>query len=353
MPTSLNLLDLFSSDPGGFGASQTLDMTQPAFANTLAAYKTTHQQALIGFLSDIANSSINKDEFYNRMIFSYLTTILEAGLTPDPSNWTQQVDAIKSFAVKATLYDSTKTYKKGDRVQNGFGGAWYEAVQDVTAGTAIGNQIYWQPASNFKIFNSADLLTTGRNLTSNDINKHLVFNGSSNQTFTLPLANSVPSGSMIFVRGRRDFTASFTRAGSDFINVDAGTGKTICRCFSTESIILVSNGEDDWRLTKINPIHSTFTTFSPVFGSSFNNATIYTNNSGFSQKISSRLYYPNTGTTIFIAIDSNTIIDHILEGAPNTANFSFEVPSGSTYRFWLSAAATFNNNSTTVQSVTI
>lgn len=145
MPTSLNLLELFSNDPSGFGPTQTLDMTQPAFANTLAAYKTTHQQALIGFLSDIANSSINKDEFYNRFIFSYLTTILEAGLTPDPRNWTQQVDAIKTFAEKANIHDATKPYKQGARVQNGFGGEWYQAVQDVPAGqSVVNNPTYWR-----------------------------------------------------------------------------------------------------------------------------------------------------------------------------------------------------------------
>ena len=108
MPTSLNLLDLFSSDPAGYGPTSTLDMTQPAFANTLTAYKTTHQQALIGILSDVANSSINKDEFYNRMIFSYLTTILEAGLTPDPKNWTQQVDAIRALIQTGIANDGLK-----------------------------------------------------------------------------------------------------------------------------------------------------------------------------------------------------------------------------------------------------
>lgn len=108
MPTSLNLLNLFSNDPGGFGPTQTLDMTQPAFANTLSAYKTTQQQALIGFLSDIANSSVNKDEFYNRIIFSYLTTILEAGLTPDPTNWTQQVDAIRALIQTGIANDGLK-----------------------------------------------------------------------------------------------------------------------------------------------------------------------------------------------------------------------------------------------------
>ena len=149
MPTSLNLLDLFSNDPSGFGPTQTLDMTQPAFANTLAAYKTIHHQALIGILGDVANSSINKDELYLRMIFSYVTTILEAGLTPDPRNWTQMIDAIKAFAEKANIHDSTKTYKQGARVQNGFGGGWYKAMQDVPVNTLITNTTYWLPDSNF------------------------------------------------------------------------------------------------------------------------------------------------------------------------------------------------------------
>lgn len=354
MPTSLNLLGLFSNDPGGFGPTQTLDMTQPAFANTLPAYKTTHQQALIGFLSDIANSSINKDEFYNRFIFAYVTTILEAGLTPDPTNWTQQIDAIKAFAEKAKVHDSTKTYKQGARVQNGFGGDWYEAVQDVTAGEALtNNPLFWLPSSNFKIFNSDDVLTTGRALTASDINKHLVFGGSSNQTFPLPLANSVPSGSAIFVRGGGGGVATLNRSGSNTINIGAESSVTSCTCFGSEAVMLVSNGGGDWRLTKINPRHSTFTTFSPVFGTSFANANIYTNGSGFSQKISSRVYLPSVETAIFIAIDNTTVFDEIVNSTTKTANASFEVPPESTYRFWLSNPATFSNNSTTVQSVTI
>jgi hypothetical protein len=69
-------------------------MTQPAYANTLAEYRTQHNGALIGILSDIANSSINKDEFYNRTIFNHLSLVLMAGLTPDPTDWTQQYRAI-------------------------------------------------------------------------------------------------------------------------------------------------------------------------------------------------------------------------------------------------------------------
>jgi hypothetical protein len=94
MPTQLNLLELYSSDPPDFGATQTLDMTQPAYANTLAEYRTQHNGALIGILSDIANSSINKDEFYNRTIFNHLSLVLMSGLTPDPTDWTQQYRAI-------------------------------------------------------------------------------------------------------------------------------------------------------------------------------------------------------------------------------------------------------------------
>ena len=43
------------------------------------------------------------------------------------------------------VHDSTKTYKQGARVQNGFGGDWYEAVQDVPANTLITNNAYWLP----------------------------------------------------------------------------------------------------------------------------------------------------------------------------------------------------------------
>lgn len=352
MPTSLNLLDSFSSDPAGYGHTGQLDMTQPAFANTLPAYKTTHQQVLIGILGDIANSSINKDEFYNRFIFSYLTTILEAGLTPDPKNWTQQVDAIKAFAEKANIHDSTKTYKKGARVQDGVGGAWYEAVQDVPVNTLITNPLYWLPSSNFKIFNSDDVLTTGRALTANDINKHLVFGGVADAAFPLPLANSVPSGSVIFVRGGNDGVATFNASGSNGISV-GGIPYPSASCFGSESLIMVSNGVGDWRLTKINPRYSTFTTFSPVFGTSFANATIYTNGSRFSQKISSRVYLPSVETAIYIAINNTIVFDETVNSTTKTANLRFDVPPGSTYRFWLSTPATFSNNVTTVQSVTI
>jgi hypothetical protein len=94
MPTQLNLIELYSSDPPDFGATQTLDMTQPAYANTLAEYRTQHNGALVGILRDIANSSINKDEFYNRTIFNHLSLVLMSGLTPDPTDWTQQYRAI-------------------------------------------------------------------------------------------------------------------------------------------------------------------------------------------------------------------------------------------------------------------
>lgn len=317
MPTSLNLLALFSNDPSGFGPTQTLDMTQPAFANTLAAYKTTHQQALIGFLSDIANSSINKDEFYNRFIFAYLTTILEAGLTPDPTNWTQQIDAIKAFAEKANIHDSTKTYKQGARVQNGLGGDWYEAVQDVTAGEALtNNPLFWLPSSNFKIFNSDDVLTTGRALTVNDINKHLVFGGSSYQTFTLPLANSVPSGSMIFVKGRKDFRATFNRQGSDTINIDSGSGFTSCSCIAPESIILVSNGNGVWRLTKINPFYNATAFTAPDRAANTN----YTNSSPFPIRVIINVNMGGAGSSIVL----NGASSHVKPFTILNSTFSIE-----------------------------
>lgn len=288
MPTSLNLLDLFSNSPPGFGATQNLDMTQPAYANTLADYKTTHQQALVGVLSDIANSSINKDEFYNRMMFAYLTTILEAGLTPDPKNWTQLVDAIKSFAQKANVHDPANNYKKGARVQNGIGGAWYESLQDVPVNQALtNNQTYWLPAPNFPIFGGDAVLTTGRNLTADDINKHLICGATTETSYPLPLANSVPAGSMLYVRGG-SAVSTFNASGGDKINIDnVEDGVTSCSCLGIEVLILVSSGDINWRLTKINPRLDSGVVFANGAGSNQRQFNVFfTNNSSFNREVS-------------------------------------------------------------------
>lgn len=327
MPTSLNLLNLFSNEPSGFGPTQILDMTQPAFANTLSAYKTTHQQALIGFLSDIANSSINKDEFYNRFIFAYLTTILEAGLTPDPTNWTQQIDAIKAFAEKANIHDSTKPYKQRARVQNGLGGDWYEAVQDVPVNTLITNPLYWLPSSNFKIFNSDDVLTTGRALTANDINKHFIFNNTLPQTFNLPLVNSIPSGSVIYVRGGQA-VATFNCSGDDAINVTNGSTVTSCSCFGSEAVMLVSNSGGDWRLTKINPRYQ----YSNLTDNRDYNTT-YTNQTGFELEVFLTFNPPNaSNTSVFPVVNGESILGEIHNNTISRGNISFRVPPGATYR---------------------
>lgn len=50
------------------------------------------------------------------------------------------------------VHDSTKPYKNGARVQNGFGGDWYEAVQDVPANTLITNNAYWKKSFDFYKF---------------------------------------------------------------------------------------------------------------------------------------------------------------------------------------------------------
>lgn len=251
------------------------------------------------------------------------------------------------------VHDSTKTYKNRDRVQNGFGGDWYEAVQDVTVGQALtNNSTFWLPSSNFKIFNSDEALTTGRALTANDINKHLIFNNTLPQTFPLPLVNSVPSGSVIYVRGGQSI-ATFNCSGTDRINVNnVGAGVTSCSCFGGEAIMLVSNGNGDWRLTKINPRYSDFTSSSPAYGTTFANATIYTNTTAFSQIMYHRVSFPSVNTSLFIVINGTTIIDQIVT-TTSTANFTFEVTAGSTYRFWQSPPATFISNILNVQSVTI
>lgn len=195
------------------------------------------------------------------------------------------------------VHDSTKPYKNRARVQNGLGGDWYEAVQDVTAGQALtNNPTFWLPSSNFKIFNSDDVLTTGRALTANDINKHLVFSGTSNQTFSLPLANSVPSGSMIFVKGRKNFTATFNRQGSDTINIDSGAGFTSCSCLAPESIILVSNDNQDWRLTKINPFYNSTSFTAPARVANTN----FTNNSPFPIRVIINVSMGGAGSSIVL-----------------------------------------------------
>jgi len=214
------------------------------------------------------------------------------------------------------VHIQTNDYKKGARVQNGFGGGWHEAVQDVPVNTLITNPLFWLPSSNFKIFNSDDVLTTSRALTVNDINKHLVLSGPSNQTFSLPLANSVPSGSMIFVKGRKDFRATFNSQGSDTINIDSGAGFTSCSCRAPESIILVSNGNQDWRLTKINPFYNATAFTAPARAANTN----YTNSSPFPIRVIINVSMGGAGSSIVLSGASSHAKPFIILNS----NFSIE-----------------------------
>jgi hypothetical protein len=235
------------------------------------------------------------------------------------NNTTEPGAALASWEVYygSDTHNPTRSdYKQGARVQDGFGGGWHEAVQDVPVNTLITNPLFWLPSSNFKIFNSDDVLTTSRALTVNDINKHLVLSGTSNQTFSLPLADSVPSGSMIFVKGRKGVIATFNRQGSDTINIDSGAGFTSCSCLAPESIILVSNGNQDWRLTKINPFYNATAFTAPDRAANTN----YTNSSPFPIRVIINVSMGGAGSSIVLSGASSHAKPFIILNS----NFSIE-----------------------------
>jgi hypothetical protein len=177
-----------------------------------------------------------------------------------------------------------------------------------------------------RIFINDDVLTTGRDLTASDINKHLIFNNTLPQTFTLPPANSSPSGSVICVRGGQS-VATFNCAGSDRINVNNGQVITSCSCLGSEAIMLVSNGGADWRLTKINPRYQ----YVDLTASRAYNTT-YTNQTGFELEVLLTFNPPSAAnTSVFPFVDGVSIQGLIHNNTISRNYVSFKVPPNSTY----------------------
>jgi hypothetical protein len=186
-----------------------------------------------------------------------------------------------------------------------------------------------------RIFINDDVLTTGRALTADDINKHLVFGGVADADFDLPLVNSVPSGSVIFVRGGNDGVATFNASGSNGISI-GGVGYLSTTCFRSESLLLVSNGFGDWRLTKINPRFDDGSVFTNVTRP-FN--TFFTNTSGFM-----RFVYVVVDLAVgarATLVTGNNFDEFVAGTSAMRITVKGTVPAGKTYAVTTSGSVTF------------
>ncbi len=159
-----------------------------------------------------------------------------AGITPDHTNLTQLLTALRSAGVFQTpaQFDNTTKAATTEFVRRQ--GLQLSGVRTITANESI-------PGT--------------------DAGKQLIVSGSGGLTLTLPAANSVPAGAAICLSTSSAYgTNTIQRAGTDTILLDGFAGISSFPIAAASDVVLVSNGSNTWSavsgLTKLQDSRGEF-----------------------------------------------------------------------------------------------
>lgn len=147
------------------------------------------------------------------------------------------------FSKRADVAEmAASSFKSESRVELNNGDRYEIAATDLGSGVLLASGNYAN-----KILDTAILLTGGGVLTAGGVINQLQ---DSNAGYLIPLANSVPSGTILVVEveeWKSDQTPTLTRQGSDLIRELAGTDTSIVWAGEAR-LTLTSDGTSEWRL---------------------------------------------------------------------------------------------------------
>lgn len=306
---------------------------------------------------EIGNNSSNSDQFTFKLNSNGNdTSVLELHkgklLEVENSTSTKIMDFSKGeigILKPRNIHNPDIIYNIGDRVKEN--NIWYVCLKQTPVGITVFNKEYWSSVS------KPSVIQTGVSVTYNDLaDKQLIWvNANAANGITIDILGKIDDVRSYSFYNDQNTSGSFCyiRSASPFISIRNGVetfiaANTQYKVYSREYFEIYSVAGPNYYLVHKNKAKRRLRTGSYTYGTTFGNAPIYTNSTGYDIVINIKLYV-TAGTGVFLADMNNTAnsyYDQRLDGSnitTGTANLFTIIPPETTFRFVVSSTLTVQN----------